>query len=250
LACSRYVVAPDGSCKTCKEPATSHAADPRQQLNDVADAVRSGAASAASTLRSLASDLKTSSASEVARTDTACRSCTCAAFSGVGDARFCSGCGHPREDHDPRCGSCGAQDQSGEFCSACGAPLRRGAAKQVGKPAGIAQTFGDATGRFAGHTVRSGVSTAAEPIVDKVWRERPELPTWQKATGVVTWPILIFQPVGWMILVASFLVQVVLGRQNPYQWAVWITKWSGVLLLICFAVGVPILLTIMASEPS
>ena len=101
-----------------------------------------------------------------------------------------------------------------------------------------------------GHTTRSAVSVAAEPVVDKVWRERPELPAWQKVTGIVTWPILLFQPVGWMILIASFIVQVVLGRQNPYGWAVWVTKWSGVLLLICIAVGGPILLTTIANDPS
>lgn len=83
-----------------------------------------------------------------------------------------------------------------------------------------------------------------------MWRERPNLPTWQKVTGAVTWPILIIQPVGWMILIATFLTQVVLGRQNPYQWAVWVTKWSGMLLLICLAVGIPILLAIIANDPS
>ncbi len=57
------------------------------------------------------------------------------------------------------------------------------------------------------------------------------IPWWQKAFGVITWPVMVLTPHGWVFLAASFVLMVMLGRHTPYSWAVWVTKWSVLFLL-------------------
>jgi energy-coupling factor transporter transmembrane protein EcfT len=91
---------------------------------------------------------------------------------------------------------------------------------------------GRAIGSTLGYTVRSGIGTASEPVTKKVWHERPNLETWQKVLGGIAWPVMVLLPHGWVFLAGTFLVMVVLGDYNPYQWAVWVTKWGGIFLAI------------------
>ena len=94
-------------------------------------------------------------------------------------------------------------------------------------------------GNFGGYVTRGLVGTASQPIVEKVWLERPNIPTWQKVLGVIAWPLMLLTPHGWLFLAASFVIMVMLGRFNPYSWAVWVTKASSWFLLLT-VVGVVI----------
>jgi hypothetical protein len=78
--------------------------------------------------------------------------------------------------------------------------------------------------------------------VNKVWRERPDLPTWQKVVGAFGWAALVLTPHGWVVLVVSFIVMVVLGHDNPHSWAVWVTKWSGIFVVATAVLALLVLL--------
>ena len=56
---------------------------------------------------------------------TPCSQCDCQAFIGAGEARFCSNCGHSKEEHGPPvCPSCGEPMAAAfRFCGACGKAL-------------------------------------------------------------------------------------------------------------------------------
>lgn len=86
--------------------------------------------------------------------------------------------------------------------------------------------------------------------MEKVWTERPDLPTWQKVIGAFGWGALLLTPHGWVILAVSFIVMVVLGRYNPYTWASWVTKWAGIFLLITLVLAVVILSIALAGDSS
>lgn len=96
----------------------------------------------------------------------------------------------------------------------------------------VAEKAGRGVGAFGGHVTRSLVGTATAPVVDTVWHERPNLPIWQKILGALGWAALIFTPLGWVLLAVTFIVMVVLGNYNPYTWAVWLTKWGGVFVVL------------------
>jgi hypothetical protein len=80
--------------------------------------------------------------------------------------------------------------------------------------------------------MRSFAGVASEPVVDTVWKNRPNIPTWQKVVGAVAWPVMLLTPHGWVFLGASFFVMVVLGDYTPYLWAVWVTKWGSIFLMV------------------
>lgn len=56
---------------------------------------------------------------------TACSVCECSDFIGTGEARFCSACGHSKDQHgQPACPSCGdVVLATARFCGACGSEL-------------------------------------------------------------------------------------------------------------------------------
>lgn len=118
--------------------------------------------------------------------------------------------------------------------------------KQARPP--MSERVGRAVGGTAGHATRALVGTAAEPVVDKVWKERPDLPTWQKVLGAFGWGALVLTPQGWVILAVSFIVMVLLGRYNPYTWAAWITRWSGFLLLLTLVIAFVLLAAFAINE--
>jgi hypothetical protein len=120
---------------------------------------------------------------------------------------------------------------------------------QPAKP-GISEKAGRSVGAFAGYAARGMVGTASKPVVDTIWTNRPNLPTWQKVVGVVTWPLMVLTPHGWVFLAASFLVMVLLGNSNPYQWAVWVTKASSWFLLVTVVIGAIVLAVAAASDDS
>lgn len=111
----------------------------------------------------------------------------------------------------------------------------------VAERAGASERTGRAVGSFAGYTVRSTVGTSTQPVAQKVWHERPDVPTWQKILGAFGWGALILTPHGWIVLAVSFIVMVPLGRYNPYSWAVWVTKWSGIFLAITLILALIVL---------
>lgn len=138
---------------------------------------------------------------------------------------------------------------AGMFCSNCGAPLAKGAARALSSP-GLSERVGRAAGEVVGHGVRGAVSVAAEPIVDKVWRERPELEPWQKALGIVAWIVLVMQPIGWAFLAGSFITMVLMGRHNPYTWVAWVTRSGAVIVLVAAVLFLLALVTWAAQQPS
>jgi hypothetical protein len=93
------------------------------------------------------------------------------------------------------------------------------------------------------------VGIAAEPVVDTAWRNRPNIPTWQKVLGAVAWPVMLLTPHGWVFLVGSFFVMVILGDYTPYSWAAWVTKWAGIFLVITVVLAI-ILVAIVVSANS
>lgn len=58
-------------------------------------------------------------------TTLSCSACQCQAFAGASEARFCSACGHSRDQHgQPACPDCGEPVEAGfHFCACCGAAL-------------------------------------------------------------------------------------------------------------------------------
>jgi hypothetical protein len=71
---------------------------------------------------------------------------------------------------------------------------------------------------------------------------------WQKVLGAFGWAALALTPHGWVFLAVSFIVMVILGRYNPYTWAVWITKWSGVFLAVTLVLGLIVLVALDTSD--
>lgn len=86
------------------------------------------------------------------------------------------------------------------------------------------------------------IATAAAPVATVVWKERPNIPTWQKVLGAIAWPLMILTPHGWVFLAGSFFVMVVLGRHTPYSWAAWVTRAASWFVLVTLAVGLLVLL--------
>lgn len=193
-------------------------------------------------------DLATSGDSVLPVSETACSRCGCLTFAGGDTARYCAACGHSREDHATgRCGRCGASAAPGiHFCTGCGAPLtqaaRNGTLHESDSPR--AEQIGDAVGRG----VKAGVSSAARPVVHTVWKDRPNIPLWQKILGIPAWVLLVFNPVGWAILGATFVVLVLVGRRNVYEWIAWVTKWGAILAIAAVVIGVIAIIAIASSD--
>lgn len=138
--------------------------------------------------------------------------------------RFCSGCGHRTAPQDVFCGSCGSR-------------LADSAASEARSEArpGIGERIGRGVGSSGGYAVRSFAGVATEPVVDTVWKNRPNIPTWQKVLGTVAWPVMLLTPHGWVFLGGSFFVMVILGDHTPYSWAAWVTKWGSIFLAVTVA---------------
>lgn len=179
----------------------------------------------------------------------ACTRCDCTHFVGGDAARYCAECGHERSSHGKStCSSCGSPLPSeGAFCTSCGAPVTRLPGPQGPSDA---ETLGRGVGERLGYTARAAVAVAAQPVADATWRERPSIPTWQKVLGVVAWPLMVLTPHGLVFLGASFLVMVVLGRHNPYSWAVWVTKWASYFLVATVALILVVVLIYLSLHSS
>lgn len=108
--------------------------------------------------------------------------------------------------------------------------------------------LGRGIGSTAGYATRSYVGIATEPVVDTVWTNRPNLPTWQKVIGTIAWPIIVLTPHGWLFLGASFFVMVILGDRSPYQWATWVTKWASVFLLVTATIAAIAAIILLAAK--
>lgn len=181
-------------------------------------------------------------------TSEACSRCPCGGFVGGSSARFCADCGHSRSDHELRvCPSCGARlAEVSRHCTSCGAPLLAGA--RASRPSTPVEQAAAQTGAAIGYATRTAVAVAAEPVASTVWKERPNIPTWQKVVGVIAWPLMVLTPHGLVFLGASFLVMVVLGRHNPYSWFAWVTRWSTRFLAVTVVIAVVVLAIYLGSR--
>jgi hypothetical protein len=84
--------------------------------------------------------------------------------------------------------------------------------------------------------------------VNTVWKDRPNIPLWQKILGIPAWVLLVFNPVGWAILGATFVVLVLVGRRNVYEWIAWVTKWGAILAIAAVVIGVIAIIAIASSD--
>lgn len=157
----------------------------------------------------------------------------------VTDERFCLGCGQLVAPLDAFCRSCGHR-----LPGASASP--EGTTAQSEMRPGISERIGRGIGSGGGYAVRSFTGVAAEPVVDTVWKNRPNVPTWQKVLGTVAWPVMLLTPHGWVFLGASFFVMVVLGDYTPYSWAVWVTKWGSIFLMVTVVLVVILVIVLSA----
>lgn len=111
---------------------------------------------------------------------------------------------------------------------------------------GIGERIGRGIGGSGGYAVRSFAGVASEPVVDTVWKNRPNIPTWQKVLGAIAWPVMLLTPHGWVFLGASFFVMVILGDHTPYSWAVWVTKWGSIFLAVTTALIVVAVIVVLS----
>jgi hypothetical protein len=148
---------------------------------------------------------------------------------------FCSGCGQLTAPQDAFCRSCGNRLADSE--ASRGRPEAR---------PGVGERIGRGVGSSGGYAVRTFAGVATEPVVDTVWKHRPNIPTWQKVLGTIAWPVMLLTPHGWVFLGASFFVMVILGDHTPYSWAAWVTKWGSIFLAVTAALIVVAVIVVLS----
>lgn len=149
------------------------------------------------------------------------------------------------------CAACGGPIALDDvFCRSCGDRLAGPAASQAQPETrpGIGERIGRGVGSSGGYAVRSFAGVATEPVVDTVWKNRPNIPTWQKVLGTVAWPVMLLTPHGWVFLGTSFFVMVILGDYTPYSWAVWVTKWGSIFLAVTAVLIVVVVVVVLSQH--